>query len=147
MGGKEHKYDSSLTPERLQMTAAELHDFAQQLKQDWEEWDRWRPEGGCLCPTGTNCVWGNGMNGPLPLTITYTAEAELRELEKLRMRVALLHQEIYLERVLLDTLSPQLSAIVPGPECPNSSVLRGMYSLLSEGGERFPAVVLDTEPD
>lgn len=39
------------------------------------------------------------MMAPLPPTITYTTEAELRELETLRMRVALLQQEISLEQV------------------------------------------------
>ncbi|XP_045886883.1 tubulin epsilon and delta complex protein 2 isoform X2 [Micropterus dolomieu] len=145
--GKENKHDSCLTLERLQMTAAVLHDFADRVTKEWEAWDRWRPEGGCLCPTGANGVCGDGLITPLPLTITYTTEAELRELEKLRMRVALLQQEIYLEQALLDTLSPQLSSIVPGPGCPNVGVLRDMYSLLGEGGERFPAIVLDTEPD
>ncbi|XP_044036198.1 tubulin epsilon and delta complex protein 2 isoform X2 [Siniperca chuatsi] len=107
LGGKENKYDSCLTLERLQIAVAELHNFADQVKQ----------------------------------------EAELRELEKLRMRVALLQQEIYLEQALLDTLSPQLSSIVPGTGCPNISVLRDLYSLLGEGGERFPAIVLDSETD
>ncbi|XP_018536348.1 uncharacterized protein LOC108886149 [Lates calcarifer] len=131
----------------LQMTATELKDFADQVKQEWEAWDRWRPEGGCLCPTGANSVWEDGIIAPLPLTITYTTEAELQELEKLRMRVALLQQEINLEQALLDTLSPQLSSIAPGSGCPNPSVLRDLYSLLGEGGERFPAIVLDSDPD
>lgn len=52
-----------------------------------------------------------------------------------------------MSQALLDTLSPQLSSIVPGPGCPSVGVLRDMYSLLGEGGERFPAIVLDTEPD
>ncbi|KAM7371980.1 hypothetical protein PAMP_009180 [Pampus punctatissimus] len=145
LGGKDNKCDFYLTAEGLQMTAAELQNFTDQMKQEWEAWDRWRPEEGCLCPTGVNGEWGDGMIAPLPLTITYTTEAELRELEKLRCRVALLQQEIYLEQALSDTLSPQLSSIVPG--CPNPSVLRDMYSLLGEGGERFPAIVLDSEPD
>lgn len=50
-------------------------------------------------------------------------------------------------QALLDTLSPQLSSIVPGPGCPDVSVLRDVYSLLGEGGQRFPAIVLDSEPD
>ncbi|XP_047199839.1 uncharacterized protein LOC118123447 [Hippoglossus stenolepis] len=100
------------------------------LVNELETRDRWRPEGGCL-----------------PLTITYTTEAELREVEKLRMRVALLQQEMNLEQALSDTMSPQLLSIAPGPGCPSASVLRGMYSLLGEGGERFPATVLDCEPD
>ncbi|XP_019113573.2 tubulin epsilon and delta complex protein 2 isoform X2 [Larimichthys crocea] len=135
------------TLERWQMTAAELQNFAGQVKQEWEAWDRWRPEGGCLCPTRANSVWSNGMVAPLPPTVTYTTEAELRELEKLRMRVALLQQKMHLEQALLDTLSPQLSSIVPGPGCPDVSVLRDVYSLLGEGGQRFPAIVLDSEPD
>ncbi|XP_028267803.1 uncharacterized protein tedc2 [Parambassis ranga] len=133
--------------ERLQLTAAEFQSFADQLKQEWKAWDRWRPEGGCLCPTATNGVCGREIIAPLPLTIVYTTEAELQEMEKLRTRVALLQQEIYLAQALLDTLSLQLSSIVPGPRCPNPSVLRDMYSLLGEGGERFPAIVLDSEPD
>ncbi|XP_070704051.1 tubulin epsilon and delta complex protein 2 [Pempheris klunzingeri] len=141
------KYDFDLTLEQLQLTAPELQSLADQAKQEWEAWDRWRPEGGCLCPKGANYVWGDGVISPLPVTITYTTEAELRELEKLRMRVALLQQEIYLEQALLDTLSPRLSSVVPGPGCPNLSVLRDVYSLLGEGGERFPAIVQDSEPD
>lgn len=39
------------------------------------------------------------MVAPLPPTVTYTTEAELRELEKLRMRVALLQQKMHLEQV------------------------------------------------
>ncbi|XP_071329724.1 tubulin epsilon and delta complex protein 2 isoform X2 [Trachinotus anak] len=106
-GGKKNKYDSYPSLEKLQMTAAELHTFAAQVKQ----------------------------------------EAELRELERLRMQVVLLQQEINLEQALLDTLSPQLSSIAPGPGCPNASVLRDIYSLLGEGGERFPVTVLDSEPE
>ncbi|XP_034075460.1 uncharacterized protein LOC117548357 isoform X1 [Gymnodraco acuticeps] len=146
-GSKANQYDSCLELERLLVVADHLQNSAHQAKEEWEAWDRWRPEGGCLCPTGANSVWGDGIIAPLPLTITYTSEAELRELENLRMRVALLQQETYIEQALLDTLSPQLSSIVPGPGCPDLSVLRGMYSLLGEGGERFPAIVLDSEPD
>ncbi|AWP18943.1 Hypothetical protein SMAX5B_020899 [Scophthalmus maximus] len=133
LGTRKNKYDSCLT--------------ADPVTQELETWDRWRPGGGPLCPTGTNSLWEDGMITPLPLTITYTTEAELQELEKLRMRVALLQQEINLEQALLENLSPQLSSIAPGPGCPNPSVLRDMYSLLGEGGERFPATVLDSESD
>ncbi|KAJ4932609.1 hypothetical protein JOQ06_011027 [Pogonophryne albipinna] len=146
-GSKANQHDSCLELERLLVVADQLQNSAHQAKEEWEAWDRWRPEGGCLCPTGANSVWGDGIIAPLPLTITYTSEAELRELENLRMRVALLQQETYIEQALLDTLSPQLSSIVPGPGCPDLSVLRGMYSLLGEGGQRFPAIVLDSEPD
>ncbi|KAM3597595.1 uncharacterized protein V6R79_006614 [Siganus canaliculatus] len=87
--------------ERLQMTATELRNLAGQVKRDWETWDQWRPEGGCLCPSGAKGVWEDAMSAPLPLTITYRTEGALQELERLRMRVALLQQEIHLEQVRL----------------------------------------------
>ncbi|KAM8844258.1 uncharacterized protein tedc2 isoform 1-T1 [Spinachia spinachia] len=112
----------------------------------WETWDRWRTEGGRLCPAGVNGAGVDEMIAPLPPTLTYATEAELVQLETLRMRGFLLRQEIYLEQAILDTLSPLLPSIIHGPGCPDPSVLRDLYSLLGEGGERFPAVVLDSEP-
>lgn len=50
------------------------------------------------------------MNAHLPITITYTTEAELQELEKLRMRVALLQQEICLEQVWIVHFKHQLKS-------------------------------------
>ncbi|KAM3863902.1 uncharacterized protein tedc2 [Diretmus argenteus] len=146
-GTKENKYESCLTLESLERTAAKLRKSVDQVKREWEAWDRWRPEGGCLCPIGANAERGDTTIAPLPPTVTYTTEAELRELEKLRMSVALLQQEMYLQQALSDTLFPQLSSVIYGPGCPNPAVLRDMYSLLGEGGEQFPALVLDTEPD
>ncbi|KAM4530039.1 uncharacterized protein tedc2 isoform 1-T2 [Odontesthes bonariensis] len=139
--------DSCLTLERLQLTAVELQSLANQVQLEWKAWNRWSPEGGCLCPSGSNGVWGDGKTSALPLTIIYRAEAELQELERLRIRVELLQQEIYLEQVLWDTLSPHFSSLVPGPGRPNPTLLRDVYSLLGEGGERFPAIVLDSEPE
>lgn len=103
-------------------------------------------------------------------------------METLRIKVALLQQEIILEQVgapseithssfvfslgpnsqqlamtgvltrscpvfqaLSNILSPQLLSMVPGRGCPDISVLRDVYSLLGEGGQRFPAIVLDSE--
>lgn len=92
-------------------------------------------------------------------------------METLRIKVALLQQDIFLEQVgapsemahqsccliniqtrscfvlqaLSNILSPQLSSIVAGRGCPDISVLRDVYSLLGEGGQRYPAIVLDSE--
>ncbi|XP_075998902.1 uncharacterized protein tedc2 [Genypterus blacodes] len=113
-------------------------------KPEGQAWDgRWA-EGAGLCPTRPE---GDGMLSALPLTVTYTTEAELRQLERLRMKVELLQQEVDLEQALWDALSPLLSAVICGPVCPNPSVLRDIYSLLAEGGHTFPAIVLDSEPD
>nr|XP_015801068.2 tubulin epsilon and delta complex protein 2 [Nothobranchius furzeri] len=146
LGGQQNDCDPSLTRENLQQMAAELRVFTTQVSKEWKAWDRWRPEGGCLCPSGGNGVLGDG--GPsLPPTITYRTEKELQELERLRTRVALLQQELHLDRVLMDTLSPHLSSVVAGTRCPHPGMLRDLYSLLGEGGERFPAIVLDSEAE
>ncbi|CAG00173.1 unnamed protein product [Tetraodon nigroviridis] len=118
--------DKNETLEMLQMTAVELQKYADQVKQ-------------------ANGVWEEGTASPLPTTITYTTEAELRELETLRTEVALLQQESCLEQALSDLLTPQLSSITS--DCPSVSVLRDVYSILGEGGLRFPAIVVDTDPD
>ncbi|XP_061606420.1 tubulin epsilon and delta complex protein 2 isoform X2 [Phyllopteryx taeniolatus] len=141
-GMKENRC-SCLTPERLQITAVELQRVAERAKQEWEAWDRWRPEGGCLYAAGP--AEDEAIARHLPVTVTYTSEAELRQLEAIRMRLALLRQEIYLQQALLDALSPQLASIVPS--CPDRSVLRDVYSLLGEGGQRFPAIILESEPE
>ncbi|KAM6904969.1 uncharacterized protein tedc2 [Xenentodon cancila] len=146
-GGRQQNKDSCLIFEKLQLESSELRFLADHVKQEWKAWDRWRPEGGCLCPAGTNDVCGDEVTSPLPLTVTYRTEAELQELERLRMSVALLQQEIYLEQVLLESLSPQFSSILHGPGRFSPSVLRDVYSLLGEGGECFPAIVLDSEPE
>ncbi|XP_054891740.1 uncharacterized protein LOC129363581 [Poeciliopsis prolifica] len=143
--GEQTKSHSGLTPAGLQLAAAELHVLADKVKQEWKAWDRWRPEGGCLCPSEAAGLFADGASSPLPLTITYSTQRELQQLEELRMRVALLQQETYFEQVLLDSLSPQFSSIGPGPGCPDPSTLRDMYSLLGEGGERFAAIVQDPE--
>ncbi|XP_038125975.1 tubulin epsilon and delta complex protein 2 [Cyprinodon tularosa] len=145
LGEEQSKSPSCPTLKQLQLTAAKLHLSADKVKQEWKAWDRWRPEGGCLCPSETTGGFRDGSSSPLPITITYRTEQELQQLERLRMRVALLQQEIYLEQVLLDTLSPHLSSIRPGPGCPSPSVLRDLYSLLGEGGQRFTAIVQDSE--
>lgn len=122
-----------------------IHKCTVQVRREWESWDRWRPEWGCLCPIGTESEWHEGRPAPLPKTVTYTTDRELAELETLRMRVALLQQEAFVEKILSDTLPPHL----PSAVCTtlNPSLLRDLYSVLGEGGERFPAIVLDSEPD
>ncbi|XP_047215676.1 uncharacterized protein LOC124864805 isoform X3 [Girardinichthys multiradiatus] len=119
LGGEQSKSPSSATLEQLQLTAAELHVFADKVKREWKAWDRWRPEGGCLCPSEAAGVFGNRTASPLPLTITYRTEPELQLLERLRMRVALLQQEIHLE---------QVSMVFPLTTCENGSLRRSVPS-------------------
>ncbi|KAM9780060.1 uncharacterized protein tedc2 [Neosynchiropus ocellatus] len=124
-------------------TLLDRHSPRGATEPEWEAWDRWRPEGGCLYPAAASLDERDGVSAPLPLTICYRTKAELTELERLRMNVALLQQEVFLQQALLDALSAQLAAIVSG--CSDPSVLRDLYSLLGEGGRRFPAIVLDCD--
>lgn len=145
LGEGESCQDFALKFNRLIITPKNIHKCAVQLKREWESWDRWRPEWGCLCSIGTESEWHEGRPLALPKTVTYTSERELTELETLRMRVALLQLEALVEKVISDTLSPHLSSAVCATL--NPSVQRDLYSVLGEGGERFPAIVLDSEPD
>ncbi|XP_055079837.1 uncharacterized protein LOC117375307 [Periophthalmus magnuspinnatus] len=137
--------DTELKSARLKWTPQDIHKCAVQVKREWESWDRWRPEWGCLCPKRADVVRHEGRTAPLPMTVTYRTDEELTKLETLRMRVALLQQEVCLETALSDTLSPHLSSVVQKPV--NPSLLRDLYSVLGEGGEGFPAIVLVSEPD
>ncbi|KAM6957234.1 tubulin epsilon and delta complex protein 2-like [Aplochiton taeniatus] len=139
-GAKERELESHLMLEGMERMAVDRRERAGKVKQECEAWDRWRPEGGRQWPRGPR-----GDSPSLPATLTYSTEEELRELERLTLRVALLEQERHLQQALSDTLSPHLSSMLSGPDHP--SLLRDVYSLLAEGGERFPALVLDTESD
>ncbi|XP_057673564.1 uncharacterized protein LOC130904661 isoform X2 [Corythoichthys intestinalis] len=127
---------SHTTLERLQTTAEELQSIAWKAKQEWETWDRRRPEGALFDAA-------EAVACHLPVTVVYASEAELQELEAVRMRVALLQQEVDLQQALVDALAPKLASSVASRTEP--SVLRDLYSLLGEGGQRFPAIVLDSD--
>ncbi|KAM8824412.1 uncharacterized protein tedc2 isoform 1-T1 [Synchiropus picturatus] len=120
-------------------TLLDQHSPPGATEPEWEAWDRWRPEGGCLYPAAANLAQRDGVKASLPLTICYRNKAELTELERLRMNVALLQEEVVLQQALLDALAAIVS------DCSDPSVLRGLYSLLGEGGRRFPAIVLDCD--
>lgn len=50
-------------------------------------------------------------------------------------------------QAMREALTPHLTSTWSAQEGPGASVLRGVYSLLGEGGAQFPAVVVDTDPD
>ncbi|XP_070958662.1 tubulin epsilon and delta complex protein 2 isoform X2 [Oncorhynchus clarkii lewisi] len=144
---QKREYESLLMLEGLEKMVADLRKHAGQLRKEREAWDRWRRlkgEGaGAFCPVRSKGEWGD-LSGvtPLPPTLTYTSQAELQELERLRLRVELLQQEVHLHQALSDTM------VMPSaPGLPNPAALRDIYSLLGEGGVMFPTLVLDTEPD
>ncbi|KAM9471746.1 uncharacterized protein ACWYII_007457 isoform 3-T4 [Salvelinus alpinus] len=144
---QKREYETLLMLEGLEKMVADLRKHAGQLRKEREAWDRWRrPKGegaGAFCPVRSKGEWGD-LSGvtPLPPTLTYTSQAELQEVERLRLRVELLQQEVHLHQALSDTM---VMPSAPGP--PNPAALRDIYSLLGEGGVMFPTLVLDTEPD
>ncbi|XP_064866679.1 tubulin epsilon and delta complex protein 2 isoform X2 [Oncorhynchus nerka] len=144
---QKREYESLLMLEGLEKMVADLWKHVGQLRKEREAWDRWRRlkgEGeGAFCPVRSKGEWGD-LSGvtPLPPTLTYTSQAELQEVERLRLRVELLQQEVHLHQALSDTM------VMPSaPGLPNPAALRDIYSLLGEGGVMFPTLVLDTEPD
>ncbi|XP_035254646.1 tubulin epsilon and delta complex protein 2 isoform X2 [Anguilla anguilla] len=138
----ELEYESLLMQEGLEKVVLDLQGRVEKLKRDAEAWDRWGP--GYCCPTRGRGRWGAP---DLPRTLRYASEAQLAELEGLRLRVAQLQQEIHLHQAMREAMTPCLTSAWSARGGPGASVLRGLYSLLGEGGARFPAVVLDTEPD
>ncbi|XP_064843146.1 tubulin epsilon and delta complex protein 2 isoform X2 [Oncorhynchus masou masou] len=144
---QKREYESLLMLEGLEKMVADLRKHAGQLRKEREAWDRWRRlkgEGaGAFGPVRSKGEWGD-LSGvtPLPPTLIYTSQAELQEVERLRLRVELLQQEVHLHQALSDTM------VMPSaPGLPNPAALRDIYSLLGEGGVMFPTLVLDTEPD
>ncbi|KAJ8251491.1 hypothetical protein GJAV_G00221930 [Gymnothorax javanicus] len=138
----ELEYESLLLQEGLEKLVLEVQRKVEKLKRDAEVWDRWGFKGSC--PVLRRGRWGDP---DLPPALTYTSEAELKELEGVRLRVAQLQQEIHLHQAMREAFSPCLTADCSALGGPSASVLRSLYSLLGEGGAQFPAVVLDTEPD
>ncbi|KAL6475856.1 hypothetical protein MHYP_G00143550 [Metynnis hypsauchen] len=138
----EREYESSLMLEGLERMMAKVIKHADHLKKDWE-----RKVGGPLFPLRTIGEWGDLKSSCLPSMLFYSTEAELEELETLRLRVDQLQLEIRLHQVMSDALTHSLTHQQSSSECPSATALRGLYSLLGEGGVRFPALVLDSEPD
>uniref|UniRef100_A0A8C3YIF5 Tubulin epsilon and delta complex 2 n=1 Tax=Catagonus wagneri TaxID=51154 RepID=A0A8C3YIF5_9CETA len=81
-----------------------------------------------------------------PQPLLYSSTRELQTLAALRLRVAMLDQQIHLEKVLMAELLPLVSQPAAlGPSWP--ALCRAVHSLLCEGGERFLTVLRGDEPD
>ncbi|XP_064448436.1 tubulin epsilon and delta complex protein 2 isoform X3 [Mirounga angustirostris] len=102
------------------------------------------PEGRCPrasvpCEGRTDPSWS-------PQLLLYSSTKELQTLAALRLRVAMLEQQIHLEKVLMAELLPLVST--RDPQGPSWLVLcRAVHSLLCEGGERFLTILRDEPAD
>ncbi|XP_009007179.1 tubulin epsilon and delta complex protein 2 isoform X8 [Callithrix jacchus] len=87
------------------------------------------------CGGGTDPAWS-------PQLLVYSSTQELQTLAALRLRVAMLEQQIHLEKVLMAELLPVVSATqLQGP--PWLTLCRAAHSLLCEGGARVLTVLRD----
>ncbi|XP_039630631.1 tubulin epsilon and delta complex protein 2 isoform X1 [Polypterus senegalus] len=86
------------------------------------------------------------LPGKMAAVLHYSSLKELKEMETLKLRVAMLQQQINIQTIMAeDILSNLLSVISPGKPLP--VVTRGLYSLLAEGGLHFPSLILDVVSD
>ncbi|XP_058142591.1 tubulin epsilon and delta complex protein 2 isoform X2 [Dasypus novemcinctus] len=77
-----------------------------------------------------------------PRLLLYSSTQELQTLAALRLRVAMLSQQVHLEKVLMAELLPLVSA--RGPQgLPGLPLCRAVHSLLCDAGERFPTILRD----
>ncbi|XP_066498905.1 tubulin epsilon and delta complex protein 2 [Hoplias malabaricus] len=138
----ERDYESLLMLEGLEGMMTQVITQTNHLKKEWE-----RKVGGALCSLQKRSERGDPRHSVLPPLLFYTTETELEELESLRLRVSQLQLEIRLHQVLSDAGICYLTSQKSTSGCPSATELRGLYSLLGEGGMTFPALVLDSDPD
>ncbi|XP_036052285.1 tubulin epsilon and delta complex protein 2 isoform X2 [Onychomys torridus] len=81
-----------------------------------------------------------------PELLLYSNTKELQTLATLKLRVAMLDQQIHLEKVLMADLLPLINTQEPGGP-PWLALCRAAYSLLCEGGEHFLTVLRDDPVD
>ncbi|XP_045316220.1 tubulin epsilon and delta complex protein 2 isoform X3 [Leopardus geoffroyi] len=136
------EYRCLLTLEGLQAITEQCLHRLQELRaavvgQQLGPWPVGRCPGASLpCGGGTDPIWS-------PQLLLYSSTQELQTLEALRLRVAMLDQQIHLEKVLMAELLPLVGT--QGPHW--LALCRAVHSLLCEGGERFLTVLRDEPAD
>ncbi|XP_069762378.1 tubulin epsilon and delta complex protein 2 isoform X2 [Narcine bancroftii] len=125
--------------ERCQEVLPNLLHQIQQLKDVVTFWMNF---GNCWRPAFKACRDVGSEFAPLLL---YSSLHELKEMETLKFQVYTLQQQIHIQKAMAEELLPVLFSA--SPEQSQSNLYRAVYSLLCEGGERFPALVLDNIPD
>ncbi|XP_014649031.1 PREDICTED: uncharacterized protein C16orf59 homolog isoform X1 [Ceratotherium simum simum] len=136
------EYRCLLTLEGLQAIAGQCLHRLQELHaavmgQQLVPWPEGRlPSAPSFCGGGTDTIWS-------PQLLLYSSTQELQTLASLRLWVAMLDQQIHLEKVLMAELLPLVSTQKPrGPRW--LALCRAVHSLLCEGGEHFLTILRDT---
>ncbi|XP_059753198.1 tubulin epsilon and delta complex protein 2 isoform X1 [Balaenoptera ricei] len=133
------EYRCLLTLEELQAIVGQcLHRLRELctavVEQQLGPWPEGRfPRASLPCGGEADPIWS-------PQLLLYSSTQELQTLASLRLRVAMLHQQIHLEKVLMAELLPLVSKQEPlGP--PWLALCRAVHSLLCEGGQRFLTIL------
>ncbi|MEJ1287481.1 tubulin epsilon and delta complex 2 [Cricetulus griseus] len=93
-------------------------------------------------PTQASSLGGGEMDTSWsPELLLYSSTEELQTLATLKLRVAMLDQQIHLEKVLMAELFPLINTQEAGGS-PQLALCRAAYSLLCEGGGSWPRCVL-----
>ncbi|KAF5917585.1 hypothetical protein HPG69_000048, partial [Diceros bicornis minor] len=129
------EYHCLLTLEGLQAIAGQCLHRLQELRaavmgQQLVPWPEGRlPSAPSFCGGGTDTIWS-------PQLLLYSSTQELQTLASLRLWVAMLDQQIHLEKVLMAELLPLVSTQKPrGPRW--LALCRAVHSLLCEGAFRL----------
>ncbi|KFO71273.1 Uncharacterized protein C16orf59, partial [Cuculus canorus] len=138
----QREYESLLTLEGLQTTVSQCLHKLQLLQADCTE-DVGICFPTCVAPKGQPCDGTGLLARPL---LSYSSLQELRDLFALKLRVAMLHQQIALQKVMMAELLPVLESRLH-PEASTAQLYRAIYTLLCERGKRFPVLVRDELPD
>ncbi|KAI5619042.1 hypothetical protein C0J50_21073 [Silurus asotus] len=139
----EKEYLSLLMLTGLEKMMVQIIKEADRLKKDWERKMAWWY--GALCPLHSRVKWHSSERPCIPPLLAYSSKGELEELQSLRLYVSQLKLEIHAHQAMCDTLINQISCESPSSNRPSATALRGVYSLLGEGGAQFPSLVLDND--
>lgn len=135
------EYRCLLTLEGLQTVVGQCLHRIQALKAAVTE----QLPGVCLAekPTQASSVCGGEVESSWsPELLLYSSTKELQTLATLKLRVAMLDQQIHLEKVLMAELLPLINTQEPRG-APWLELCRATYSLLCEEGKRFLTVLRD----
>ncbi|XP_062999187.1 tubulin epsilon and delta complex protein 2 [Elgaria multicarinata webbii] len=148
----ERQYESLLTLEGLQTIVDQCLDKVDKLSEAMSSHSKMFPaHSACSKECSSVCCASLGKPrcrdvetvGPPPL-LFYSSLKELKDMEALKLNVAMLHQRLEIQKAMEAELLPLLE---PGAVQEGSRALlyRAVYTLLCEGGEHFPVLVHDEE--
>ncbi|TSK87601.1 hypothetical protein Baya_4315 [Bagarius yarrelli] len=139
----EKEYESLLMLGGLKIMMVQVIKEANRLIKDWRsKMAGWH---GALCPLRRRIEWHFSPQPYLPPILSYSNKDELQDLHNLRLQVAELKLEIHMHQAMCDKLLDLIPCDSSSSWHLNATALRGVYSLLGEGGSHFPSLVFDTD--